>query len=257
MATMNAKDPSFFTLNRPLSVAIYDTADDAQRAVDYLADNRFPVQNLAIVGTDLKQVERVTGELTWGRVIGSGAMSGVSLGLLYALFLYFFAPNLGVAAFLMGLALGVVTGMITASISYGATKGRKDYSSLSQIVATHYEILGEAEVAGEARRLLSAGRVDAPVRDLPVGPGGPIPAQPGQSASYPPPQWEPPQAPPATAQQWPAPQPARAAPELTPLPAPELPPAAPASPPAATEPVEFDPRPQPGQSATDRQSPQS
>ena len=33
----------------------------AQKAVDYLADNEFPVENCLIVGTDLKQMERVTG----------------------------------------------------------------------------------------------------------------------------------------------------------------------------------------------------
>lgn len=248
MATMNAKDPSFFTLNRPLSVAIYDTAEDAQRAVDYLADNHFPVQNLAIVGTDLKQVERVTGELTWARVIGGGAMSGVSLGLIYALFLYFVAPDLGATAFLLGMGLGVVTGMITASISYGASKGRKDYSSMSQIVATHYEILGEAEVAGEARRLLSAGRVDAPVREVPVGSGTPVAGGSVEPSSFPPPQWDP-QVPPVTPQQWQAPQPAPVAPLAAPV--------SPQPPTAEPRPVEFDPRPQPGQSETDGRSPQS
>ena len=43
-----------------LSVGTYDTYADAQRAVDHLADEKFPVENLAIVGTDLRQVERVT-----------------------------------------------------------------------------------------------------------------------------------------------------------------------------------------------------
>ncbi|NIS30548.1 MAG: magnesium transporter, partial [Actinobacteria bacterium] len=37
-----------------LSIGKYDTYEQAQRAVDYLSDQRFPVENLAIVGTDLR-----------------------------------------------------------------------------------------------------------------------------------------------------------------------------------------------------------
>ncbi|MET0978754.1 MAG: general stress protein, partial [Paeniglutamicibacter terrestris] len=38
----------------------YSTYLDAQKVVDYLADNDFPVSHLTIVGNDLKSVERVT-----------------------------------------------------------------------------------------------------------------------------------------------------------------------------------------------------
>lgn len=55
---------SRFTLQRPVSIAVYNSYQDAQHAVDYLADQRFPVQNLSIVGTDLKSFERITGGLT-------------------------------------------------------------------------------------------------------------------------------------------------------------------------------------------------
>ena len=51
---------SIFELQFPQSVGIYSSYADAQKAVDYLADEKFEVQNLAIVGTDLKSVERVT-----------------------------------------------------------------------------------------------------------------------------------------------------------------------------------------------------
>ena len=35
-------------------------------AVDALSDQGFPVQHLAIIGTDLRQVERITGRMSWG-----------------------------------------------------------------------------------------------------------------------------------------------------------------------------------------------
>ncbi|WP_338418198.1 general stress protein [Nocardioides houyundeii] len=56
----------------PQSLAVYGTYEEAQRAVDHLADAQFPVENCMIVGTDLKQVERITGRLTWGRVALAG-----------------------------------------------------------------------------------------------------------------------------------------------------------------------------------------
>ena len=59
----------------------YATYEEAQRAVDFLSDEQFPVQNVTIVGTDLKMVERVTGRLTYARAAGAGAASGAWFGL--------------------------------------------------------------------------------------------------------------------------------------------------------------------------------
>jgi hypothetical protein len=53
-------------LEYPMSLGTYDKYADAQKAVDYLSDHDFPVQNCMIVGTDLKQVERVTGRAAGG-----------------------------------------------------------------------------------------------------------------------------------------------------------------------------------------------
>lgn len=39
--------------------------------MDYLSDQQFPVQQVTIVGVDLMQVERVTGRLTWPKVLGA------------------------------------------------------------------------------------------------------------------------------------------------------------------------------------------
>jgi hypothetical protein len=53
----------------------------AQQAVDYLADQGFPVQNVEIVGTELRSIERVPGRLTRGKIAAAGALSGLSIGL--------------------------------------------------------------------------------------------------------------------------------------------------------------------------------
>ena len=60
------------------TVARFDDYEAAQRAVDRLSDNGFPVEKLDIVGSDLRLIERVTGRLTKARAAGAGAVSGLS-----------------------------------------------------------------------------------------------------------------------------------------------------------------------------------
>ena len=60
-------------------VGSYDSYERAQAAVDFLSDQKFPVENVTIIGSDLRQVERVTGRLTWGRVLAAGAGLGIAL----------------------------------------------------------------------------------------------------------------------------------------------------------------------------------
>ena len=38
-----------------MSLGVHDSYEEAQRAVDYLSDHDFPVRDVLIVGTDLKQ----------------------------------------------------------------------------------------------------------------------------------------------------------------------------------------------------------
>jgi len=73
------------TLEYPMSLGTYDKYEAAQEAVDYLSDHEFAVENCMIVGTDLRQVERVTGRLTRARVAGAGALSGMWMGLFVGL----------------------------------------------------------------------------------------------------------------------------------------------------------------------------
>src|SRR5690349_21089414 len=69
-------------LNRPtVTVGTYQDYPAAQRAVDFLADNRFPVEHTAIIGTNLTLVETVLGRMTTGRAALAGAASGAWFGL--------------------------------------------------------------------------------------------------------------------------------------------------------------------------------
>ena len=142
------------TLDYPLSLGTFDKYEDAQKAVDYLSDHEFAVENCMIVGTDLKQVERVTGRLTRGRVAGAGALSGMWMGLFVGLIFSLFGQGTTVAV-MSTVAFGAVFGVVWALIGYAATKGQRDFTSVSQVVATRYEVLVEHKFAEQGRTLLA------------------------------------------------------------------------------------------------------
>ncbi len=142
-------------LEYPMSLGVFETYPEAQRAVDYLSDNGFPVQNLLIVGTDLKQLERVTGRLTRGRVALGGALSGAWLGAFVGLVFSLFDDSSTLARVLSTVVFGAVFGLVWALIGYAATRGQRDFTSVSQVVATRYEVLTEHKHVQQARELLT------------------------------------------------------------------------------------------------------
>lgn len=143
-------------LEFPQSLAVYGTYAEAQRTVDFLADQEFPVENCLIVGTDLKQLERITGRLSYGKVAAGGALSGLWLGLFVGLVLSLFSTEGSTFATIVATALfGGAFGVIWAIAGYAATRGRRDFSSVSTVVATKYEVLVEHKHAGRAREILA------------------------------------------------------------------------------------------------------
>ena len=147
--------PQIFSLEFPQSLGVFDQYADAQKAVDHLSDREFPVQNVMIVGTELKQVERVTGRLTTGRVAAAGALSGAWLGLLIGLILGAFAEQSNFWSTVLGaLGFGVVFGVMWALVTYALTRGQRDFSSVQKVVATKYEVLVEHKLLAQAQQLL-------------------------------------------------------------------------------------------------------
>ncbi len=140
-----------------VQVAAYEDYQQAQRAVDFLSDEKFPVENVTIVGSDLRMVERVTGRLSWGRAIGAGAASGAWFGLFVGLLLGIFAPDGSswVGSVVTGLLIGLVFGAVFGAVGYAATQGKRDFTSTSQVVAGRYELLCQPQVAEDARARLA------------------------------------------------------------------------------------------------------
>lgn len=177
------------------TVGSYTSYLDAQKAVDYLADQQFPVQHVSIVGNDLKMVERVTGRLSYPRVALSGALSGMWFGLFVGVMLSFFTPAGGPFSIVTSVLMGAAFFMLFGIVTYAAQRGKRDFTSTSQVVATNYDVIVALEASQEARRLLhqlpmnpseaAFGRppqayTPQDYRNPPVqpGPGGPAPERP-------------------------------------------------------------------------------
>jgi hypothetical protein len=138
------------------TVGRFDDYETAQRAVDRLSDDGFPVEKLDIVGSDLRLVERVTGRLTRGRAAAAGALSGLWVGLLFGILLGLFTSGhsfLAVAA--TGAALGAAWGTIFGYVAHASTKGQRDFSSVRQLVATRYDLIAREGTVDRARGMLS------------------------------------------------------------------------------------------------------
>ena len=138
----------------------YETYVEAQSVVDRLAKAEFEVKKLAIVGNDLKTVERVTGKLSYGRTAATGAASGAWFGLFFGVLLFLFSasPNIGfvAAAALIGAGFGMLFGIV----SYAINRRRRDFTSTHQVLASNYQIIIDPQLTAKAQDVLSRPAVD-------------------------------------------------------------------------------------------------
>jgi hypothetical protein len=138
------------------TVETYESYADAERAVDFLSDKEFPVERVAIVGTGLKTVEQVAGRLTTGRAALAGAGQGAMIGLLFALLLglFFTVAEDFLGVVLYGLVAGALFGASFAAVAQYATRGRRDFASVTAMTAERYELQVDHEVSARAKQLL-------------------------------------------------------------------------------------------------------
>jgi hypothetical protein len=138
-----------------VTVASYPDYPSAQRAVDYLSDNEFPVERTAIVGTDLRLVENVTGRLTVVRAGLAGAATGAWFGLFIGLLFGIFSDSNWLGVLLAGVLIGALWGAVFGAIAHAMTGGRRDFTSTSSLQAAQYAVTVDAEHADAARQLLT------------------------------------------------------------------------------------------------------
>lgn len=183
--------PKVPTMPQGNEIAVYTTYLKAQQAVDKLSDVGFAVQGVTIVGHDLHMVERVLGRLTYPRIAMAGFASGAWFGVFVGLLLSLFGEGQSAVIF-TGLLVGGAFGLLFSVLSYALTRGKRDFTSSSQIVAARYVLLCNPQTAGEARALLQTHGVGGDWVPNPtsyyasnVAPApGPAPVAPGPQRTY-------------------------------------------------------------------------
>ncbi|WP_420370121.1 general stress protein [Curtobacterium sp. L1-20] len=181
---------AFPTLPKGDVLGTYDSYPDAQRVVAKLAEADFPVNQVSIVGNDLKTVERVTGKMTYGRAAIAGALSGLWLGIFFGIVLTLFSPSAG-GLILAAAIIGAAFGMLYGIVSFAITKRQRDFTSVHQVLATNYQIVVAPQLVGQARTILGQAGVAPQTHWNPGTPGAP--GAPGAGFQGQPPQqpWRP------------------------------------------------------------------
>ncbi|MET0302518.1 MAG: general stress protein [Microbacteriaceae bacterium] len=148
------RPPAIPTLPRGEVLGTYDTYPEAQKVVDRLAKAEFEVARVSIVGSDLKTVERVTGRLTYGRAALAGGLSGLWFGLFLGLLFVLFAPESGLSILLAALLIGAAFGMLFGLITYAVQRRSHDFTSMTQVLASRYDVLVAPELLAKAQDAL-------------------------------------------------------------------------------------------------------
>jgi hypothetical protein len=135
------------------TVASFDTYEEAESYVDWLATHDLPVDGLVIVGRDLRVVEEVTGPLDarratlWGAAQGAalGALSGALFGLLFTV-----DGTSFLAVLAYWLVVGALIGALFGVVAY-ASGERRRFTSQSSLRATRYDVMADEAVATQVQ----------------------------------------------------------------------------------------------------------
>jgi hypothetical protein len=136
------------------TVASFPSYEAAQKAVSSLIAADIPARDIAIVGQGLRSVERITGRLGYAAAARSGAVNGLLLGLLFSAILVIGSPSVPIQAFVGVLFVGIAIGMLLSIVTYSFVRRRRDYASVIQVVADHYEVTVGAASLQRAREVL-------------------------------------------------------------------------------------------------------
>ncbi|MDN3494690.1 hypothetical protein QL996_02005 [Planococcus sp. APC 4015] len=146
------------------TVASFPTYERAQKAVSSLIAADVPARDIAIVGQGLRSIERITGRLGYAAAARSGAINGVLLGLLFSAILVIGSPAVPIQAFVGVLFVGIALGMLLSIVTYSIVRRRRDYASVMQVVADHYEITVGSSSVTRARQVMGPQAAEPAVR---------------------------------------------------------------------------------------------
>lgn len=153
MSMMGGRLPAGFDETGP-TVASFPRYEAAQKAVSQLIAGDIPAKQIAIVGTGLRSIERVTGKLGFATAARSGAINGLFLGLVFSAIFVIGTPSPPIQLFVGVLLVGVAIGMLLSIVTFALVRRRRDYASVAQVLADHYDVTVSSEHVHRAREIL-------------------------------------------------------------------------------------------------------
>lgn len=165
----------------------YRSYEEAQKVVAHLAASEgFDIKYLSIVGNDLRTVEHIRTRLSYPRVALGGAAQGALFGAFIGLLIFTFSPDSTPLDIIMAILMGMAIWMIVGVVGYSVRRGRRDFASSSQLVATTFDVVCDFSVAAQARQLVpGAGVTSLGLHNDPTSPAAsqPGPTMPGATAT--------------------------------------------------------------------------
>jgi hypothetical protein len=138
-------------------IANFKQYTDALAYVDNLIKHNFPAGSVAIVGSDLRTVERIRGKVTYARLALGGAVTGSWVGLAFGLVFgggsaatqtELVSATAGVG---QSVVIGAGLGMLVNVIRYSMSRNKRGFISQSSVIASKYQIQVPAALADQAR----------------------------------------------------------------------------------------------------------
>jgi len=164
--------------------------ESAQKTVSKLIAEEVPARDIAIIGQSVRTVERITGRLGYAAAARSGAINGVLIGLFLSAILVLGNPDVPMQLFVGFVFIGVALGMLLSLVTYAIVRRRRDFASVTQFAADHYEVTVQPASVAKAKKILGTAIQTTVVRppvdlDEPPrygeripAPGAPAPAAP-------------------------------------------------------------------------------
>ncbi len=152
-------------LNRPAdgadigeTVASMREYERAQKTVSQLIAGEVPARDIAIVGQGVRTVEKITGRLGYATAARSGAINGLLIGLILSAILVLGTPDAPIQLFVAYLFIGVAIGMLLSLVTFAIVRRRRDFASVTQMVADHYDVTVLPASLAKARNVLGPQR---------------------------------------------------------------------------------------------------
>ncbi len=141
-------------------VADFKDYQAAVAFVENLIAHNFPAGAVAIVGSDLRTVERVRAKMSYAKVALGGATTGAWLGLIIGLIFGSGASdpaNAGeltsVESAFSAVIIGAGIGMLFNVIRFAMARNKRGFISSSNVVASKYQVQVPGDLADQAKAI--------------------------------------------------------------------------------------------------------